>query len=688
MQPSPPSPKRQSKPCGRAAAIVVGALAGSGCLAAPADLGSTDHLSEGEVFSTTQAVVDGERPTPDQATGLVKMTVGDGGACSASFLRPGLVITADHCHDANVTMNVGAYGFRQSVPVLASIKIDRPGENVDLRLYKLDVGDQHNALLSVPLVELASCDSVTGKPVTVYGRKGDTSAEEDDSFRKATVTIDATSMSTVAGRGEDAPNWVFRGLNVNHEVIVPGDSGGPVYLDGKLVGINSGGREARMSHAGSATFVSVCDYANEIRNAAIALDRPLYTDVDQLPSHISKLQQTCLAQHDRGANANAYRDCLAGYSPYLDDAAVHKAVITHCRNACLEGSNPDSYRKCLEERGLRRDADDEHLWNEIEGFCNGLGIYSLVQTCLWDRVDDTPDPTFEQDVPFMADFDDDGLDDLAIWRPSTATWHVRKHDGMEPLVDGIPLGESDDIPLVGDVNGDGRADLVTWRRWDGRWFAKDADGKVLVDGELLFGTPTAKPVLGDFDGDGDDDFGIFHPNRSGSGGSWFWARSLDSDTVMFQSGLSQVDVVALAGDYDGDGADEFVRFQPSTGRWYAVDRNGKQTLSGVGYGRNGDIPLVGDITRDGADDLMVFRPSTGTWYARTVSGTTTVNGIRHGSAGQLPLVADVTGGYRQLVIYDPTTAGWFGRYRWGKGVFRTKWGESLVEAARRVREGK
>jgi hypothetical protein len=61
------------------------------------------------------------------------------------------------------------------------------------------------------------------------------------------------------------------------------------------------------------------------------------------------------------------------------------------------------------------------------------------------------------DVPVPNDYDDDGVTDTAVWRPSTGEWWVvRSSDGATVTTQ---WGVSTDVPLAHDYDGDGKPTL-------------------------------------------------------------------------------------------------------------------------------------------------------------------------------------------------------------------------------------
>lgn len=142
---------------------------------------------------------------------------------------------------------------------------------------------------------------------------------------------------------------------------------------------------------------------------------------------------------------------------------------------------------------------------------------------------------FSSDLPVPADYDGDGTDDIAIWRPNEGKWYVAA------LPSGCPRGMLDlgwgctaswgvdgDVPVPGDYDGDGKADRAIWRS-NGDWWVSPSSGKCpshvrSVSGgcRQRWGISGDEPVVDDFDQDGKVDLMIW---RSSNGEWWLWPSS-------------------------------------------------------------------------------------------------------------------------------------------------------------------
>lgn len=109
-------------------------------------------------------------------------------------------------------------------------------------------------------------------------------------------------------------------------------------------------------------------------------------------------------------------------------------------------------------------------------------------------------PPGERLVLLPADYDGDGRTDIALWKPSDKSWHVRKLSG-ELLFDPLPWGESTDIFVPSDYDGDGRAELAFYRPSTGGWHTREAS-PVATETETVVGVPGDVPIPADYNGDG------------------------------------------------------------------------------------------------------------------------------------------------------------------------------------------
>jgi uncharacterized delta-60 repeat protein len=237
----------------------------------------------------------------------------------------------------------------------------------------------------------------------------------------------------------------------------------------------------------------------------------------------------------------------------------------------------------------------------------------------------------DQIVP--GDYDGDGVQDLAVFRPATGEWISRKVylNNCAPMdcVETIQFGASGDIPAPGDFDGDGKTDRAVFRPSVGDWYILLSSGGVRG---LHFGQNGDKPVTGDYDGDGKADVAVIR--RENGKIFWYILHSSDNQFVGLQFGIDEDKTVVA--DYNGDGKAEIAVWRPSSGTWYLLANY--TDFSAAQYGALGDIPEPSDYDSDRKADFAVFRPASNAHYVlRSANGNSV--GVQMGTSGDIPIAS-------------------------------------------------
>lgn len=233
-------------------------------------------------------------------------------------------------------------------------------------------------------------------------------------------------------------------------------------------------------------------------------------------------------------------------------------------------------------------------------------------TSQWDlRRTATTGPSDEQfkyglqvgDKGLLCDWDDDGKDEVVIYR--SGTWHLRDGTSSGSTARQVSFGSSTDAPLCGDVDGDGRDEPVLFAA-GGTWTMRAGFGATdPVAWTIRYGLQTGdKPVLGDWDGDGDEDLAIHRA------GSWYIRSSgapVGSTVTVFPYG-QQVGDKPVAGDWDGDGDDDAGIYRGSQWHLRSTAAASGSTTSVVTFGEPGSQPVVGYGSDPVKPGIGLFRP--------------------------------------------------------------------------------
>jgi hypothetical protein len=200
----------------------------------------------------------------------------------------------------------------------------------------------------------------------------------------------------------------------------------------------------------------------------------------------------------------------------------------------------------------------------------------------------------------------------------------------------------------------------------GGWFLRNSNSNGNAD--TLFGYGPAGDGLialsGDWDGDGDDTPGLYNPATA----AFFLKNSSAGGpadiTIVY--GPGNAGFVPLVGDWDGDGDDTVGVFDPVTSAFFLRNSNtngNADILFGFGPPNGGHLPLAGDWDGNGTDTPGIYNRTTGTFFLKNSSaGGPADLAFSFGPAGVqwVPLVGDWDGaGGDTIGLYDPASAGWF-----------------------------
>ena len=211
--------------------------------------------------------------------------------------------------------------------------------------------------------------------------------------------------------------------------------------------------------------------------------------------------------------------------------------------------------------------------------------------------------------------------DVAVMVDSGGQWHVRERLAWAAPIDSFFFGNPGDVPFMGDWDCDGVATPGLYRQSDGFVYLRNSNTQGVADVEFFFGNPGDIPLAGDFNGNGCDTVSIYRQSE----GKVYVVNALGVDG----GGLGAADFGyffgnpgdrPFVGDFDGDGIDTVGLYRVSSGFVYFRNSNSEGAADfDFFYGDPGDVILAGDWDGDEVDTVAVYRPSAATLYLRNTN---------------------------------------------------------------------
>ncbi len=233
--------------------------------------------------------------------------------------------------------------------------------------------------------------------------------------------------------------------------------------------------------------------------------------------------------------------------------------------------------------------------------------------------------------------------DVGLVDPGQGVWHLR--DSATGLVTTFTYGNPGDVPFMGDWDCDGVATPGLFRPSDAFAYLRNSNSTGIADIRFFFGDPADVPIGGDFDGDGCDTLSLYRPSEQ----RFYVINELGRDegglgTADFTFDFGNPGDTPFAGDFDGDGRDEVGLHRETTGLVYFEDAlvpggGGGAADHQFVFGDPGDLFVAGDWDGDGRETPALLRGCTFFGKNTSTAGVADFT-LGFGEPGFLPVAGD------------------------------------------------
>lgn len=229
------------------------------------------------------------------------------------------------------------------------------------------------------------------------------------------------------------------------------------------------------------------------------------------------------------------------------------------------------------------------------------------------RVDGTNTATGAISLGYRIRTDSDGV---GLVNPATGQWFLRDPDSGRTT--SFYYGVPGDVPFMGDWNGNGIATPGLYRQSTGFVYLRNSNSTGAANLTFHFGIPGDVPLIGDFNGNGSDTVSVYRPST----GQVFIMNSLPSEGGSPVANISYYfgnpGDKPFAGDFNADGVHTVGLHRETTGLVYFRNSHTQGVADAqFFFGDPGDFIIAGKwIPWSTAHSVGIFRPWLGKFFLR------------------------------------------------------------------------